>query len=711
MVKVLFRRMREVVRDNPSWTFLRYMTKEVEDHSNSTPTLLSSSQTFIQFIHKKFSDYNKSRLLIEQVQGYRPHEGRETQTRKRGRDDESRTRNIMPRATAPATNSSSVNITAPSVGHKQSCNHCGVTNHDTATCRNARTPGANCNAETPYWSSAACAKNGNKPFRPKKAQTTHRYESAAVMLVVNPSVVQHDIELNITCNTKVIKLHALIDTGAVGGNFGSIALSKAFEKCGIQPTVDNSIKSVCGIFNQCSKIINSYEVEAELFIHHSPIQSKLVIHIIDIQPNLILGRETIIKYKLHDCLNTSELHSNSQHAQNDKSQIHIHSKILKCDNCQSTCLHSTTAIDVAPAIISPTNPADTLNNFESEVTISNSNCLQTSIASISSIDLPEAVVSVPANLALVREHKSKYLTGQAAEHLESFDVQGAFEEEQILQFNADNNDNDDYKSILIDGPVELRHQIELLVYKYRDTFQSTLRKKPADVEPFKIEVDNIAKWEVPANRHPARKQSPDKQVEIDRQINLLLEAGIIEPCQASYWSQVVLAKKAGGKWRMCIDYRNLNDTVRKHGWPLPVISSTLKSIGAHRPKYFAIIDLTSGYHQMPWHKDGRQFSSFITERGLYQFTRVAFGLKSAPAYFQYTMAMKILRELIGKSCEVYLDDIIIYGNTQATFLSNVEAVLLRLRKAGLLAKPDKTRIGLSKIEYVGHIIDEHGIIF
>lgn len=162
---------------------------------------------------------------------------------------------------------------------------------------------------------------------------------------------------------------------------------------------------------------------------------------------------------------------------------------------------------------------------------------------------------------------------------------------------------------------------------------------------------------------------------------------------------------------MCIDYRNLNDTVINHGWPLPVISSTLKSIGSHRPKYFAIIDLTSGYHQMPLHKDGRQFSSFITERGLYQFTRVAFGLKSAPAYFPYTMSIVILRELIGKSCEVYLDDIIIYGNTQATFLSNVEAVLLRLRKAGLLAKPDKTRIGLSKIEYVGHIIDEHGITF
>ena len=96
---------------------------------------------------------------------------------------------------------------------------------------------------------------------------------------------------------------------------------------------------------------------------------------------------------------------------------------------------------------------------------------------------------------------------------------------------------------------------------------------------------------------PPRLQSVAKQEEIERFLEEALRLDLIERCNAEAWSQVHLQRKPNGKWRFCVDYRALNEVSRSMGWPIPNIKQMLERIGAKRPKFFAVLDLTSGFHQ------------------------------------------------------------------------------------------------------------------
>ena len=196
-----------------------------------------------------------------------------------------------------------------------------------------------------------------------------------------------------------------------------------------------------------------------------------------------------------------------------------------------------------------------------------------------------------------------------------------------------------------------------------------------------------------------------------RQIEQMKERGIIVESQATEFSQVLLQPKPNNKWRFCIDYRALNLVSKGAGWPIPMISMLLQRIGSKRARFFGVMDLTSGYHQMPKSKMAQVFTAFITFMGIFEFTRVPFGLKGAPSYFQQLMATIVLAGLIYTICEVYLDDIIVYATTEDEFVEDLTEVFKRLRKFSVKLHPEKTNLGMSSIEYVGHVIDENGLSF
>ena len=85
------------------------------------------------------------------------------------------------------------------------------------------------------------------------------------------------------------------------------------------------------------------------------------------------------------------------------------------------------------------------------------------------------------------------------------------------------------------------------------------------------------------------------------------------------------------------------------------------------------------------------------------------GLKGAPSYFQQQMQSAILGDLLHNICEIYLDDIIIYGKDEKEFLKNLDTVLARLERGNITLNPAKAKIGVSAVEYVGHVIDENGL--
>ena len=95
-----------------------------------------------------------------------------------------------------------------------------------------------------------------------------------------------------------------------------------------------------------------------------------------------------------------------------------------------------------------------------------------------------------------------------------------------------------------------------------------------------------------------------------------------------------MAPKPDGTFRMCVDYRALNDCTADASWPIPNIAEMLRRIGSQKPKIFGIMDLTQGYFQAPLTFATRAYTALITFSGVYQFTRLPFGPKQASSYFQ-----------------------------------------------------------------------------
>ena len=131
-------------------------------------------------------------------------------------------------------------------------------------------------------------------------------------------------------------------------------------------------------------------------------------------------------------------------------------------------------------------------------------------------------------------------------------------------------------------------------------------------------------------RQPPHRLGPHKEEEAERQVNKLLEKGLIEPASGAWSSPVVLVKKKDDSWRFCIDYRRVNTVTIQDAYPLPRIDDSLDALAGSR--FFSTLDLTSGYWQVPLDEDARKKSAFITRSGLWKWKVLPFGLTSAARY-------------------------------------------------------------------------------
>ena len=270
----------------------------------------------------------------------------------------------------------------------------------------------------------------------------------------------------------------------------------------------------------------------------------------------------------------------------------------------------------------------------------------------------------------------------------------------------------------ISGTPEFQEKIYQVCNTHKHVFNTKLKRQSALVPPMELHV-NPDIWKVNKNKGPPRQQTQERQSEIKKQCDIMLSQNIIQISQAEYYSQVHLTPKPhqgpnplATKWRFCCDFRNHNmATTSVWGQPIPNIAQALQRIGGQRPKYFGKIDLTSGYHQAPLSVASRWLTAFITYMGIFEWLRVPMGLKGAPAYFQGVMATVVLIGLLYTVCELYLDDILIYAQTEEEFLRRLNLVLVRLDKHQITANPEKVFLGMSSVEFVGHTIDENGLSF
>ncbi|KII63191.1 Transposon Ty3-I Gag-Pol polyprotein [Thelohanellus kitauei] len=196
------------------------------------------------------------------------------------------------------------------------------------------------------------------------------------------------------------------------------------------------------------------------------------------------------------------------------------------------------------------------------------------------------------------------------------------------------------------------------------------------------------------------------KAEVDRQIQSMLRTGAISPCKSSWVSPIVLVKKKNNSYRLCVDYRKLNNVTVKDKYPLPNIEEIFDRFSGS--KVFSTIDLKCGYWQLELNDDSKSKTAFIPYpgAGLYQFNVLPFGLCNAPPAFQ-RMMNKVLEGIPG--CAVYLDDVIIFSENEAHHLKTLHNVFEAIHRAGLKLNREKCKFGYGEIEFMGYIVSDRGL--
>ena len=146
--------------------------------------------------------------------------------------------------------------------------------------------------------------------------------------------------------------------------------------------------------------------------------------------------------------------------------------------------------------------------------------------------------------------------------------------------------------------------------------------------------------------------------------------------------------------RLTIDYRKVNNATEPDTYPLPRIDDIIAHLSKN--KVFSKIDLANGYYQVKMHPDSIKYTTFISEFGKHEYLAMPMGLKNAGSTFQRMMD-KVLENLIGEICFVYLDDIIIFSEDIESHQERVKKVIDRLKQNGLQLKLKKCEF--FKIKY------------
>jgi hypothetical protein len=173
-----------------------------------------------------------------------------------------------------------------------------------------------------------------------------------------------------------------------------------------------------------------------------------------------------------------------------------------------------------------------------------------------------------------------------------------------------------------------------------------------------------------------------------------ISAGVIREVTYPEWlANIVMVKKPNGKWRMCIDFTNLNKACPKDEFPLPRIDSLIDA--AASSELMSLLDCYSGYHQIWMKKEDEPKTSFITPSGTYCYLRMPEGLKNAGGSFN-RMTANVLHSQIGRNVLTYVDDIIVKSTKQENHIADLQETFANFKQASLKLNPEKCVFGVKK---------------
>ncbi|GJU55029.1 reverse transcriptase domain-containing protein [Tanacetum coccineum] len=222
-----------------------------------------------------------------------------------------------------------------------------------------------------------------------------------------------------------------------------------------------------------------------------------------------------------------------------------------------------------------------------------------------------------------------------------------------------------------------------------------------------------------------RRVNPKIHDVIKKEVEKLLDAGLIYPISDSPWvSPVHCVPKKGGMtvitneeneliptrlvtgWRVCIDYRKLNEATRKDHFPLPFMDQMLERLAGN--EYYCFLDGFSGYFQIPIDPKDQEKTTFTCPYGTFAYRRMPFGLCNAPGTFQRCM-MAIFHDMIEKTMEVFMDDFSVFGDSFSTCLTHLEKMLKRCEDTNLSLNWEKSHFMVKEGIVLGHKISKSGL--
>ncbi|XP_019055681.1 PREDICTED: uncharacterized protein LOC109115782 [Nelumbo nucifera] len=167
-----------------------------------------------------------------------------------------------------------------------------------------------------------------------------------------------------------------------------------------------------------------------------------------------------------------------------------------------------------------------------------------------------------------------------------------------------------------------------------------------------------------------------------------------------------MVKKANGKWRICINFTDLKKACPKDSFPLPRIDQLIDATTGH--ELLSFIDAFSGYNQIRMHPGDQERTAFITNRGLYCYKVMPFGLKNVGATYQ-RLVNEVFKEWLGWNVEAYVDDMLVKSKKVEHHLADLREVFDTLRKYKMKLNPTKCAFGVAFGKFLGFMVTHRGI--
>ena len=267
----------------------------------------------------------------------------------------------------------------------------------------------------------------------------------------------------------------------------------------------------------------------------------------------------------------------------------------------------------------------------------------------------------------------------------------------MIQYNP--NQSETYKDAIISKALT-QEQNESLT-EMMEEFQEIFSDVPGTTHLVEFDINTGESKPISTKPYPI----PHKyRVETMEEIEQLLKEGIIIESDSEWCSPVVVRPKIRDGVhkgiRMCIDFREINKVTINNPFPLPRTEDLLEKLSTS--KYITTLDLTKGYYQIKCSESTQNRTAFVVGNNKYEFTRMPFGTKNASGIFQ-RLIQKILHEC-NNYAENFIDDVVIHSNSWSDHLCHLKSVFIKIKEAGLTAKPSKCNIGHAEVQFMGHFV-------